>query len=205
LGEKAKSLINLVAIQASADQLTEASQRGAELIELQTQLCRDNAHKPEYQYNLAAAYNIMATVQGRLGQRPQAYSSFEQSQTIYGDLITIYPAIAAYRTGLWNTTYSLADFAISQQDWPRAREAYSQLINGICEPGSESLPTDSKLLAKAYLGQAMALQAIGSQVDSQACARLGAATIEPWKSTDPQGQEIFRRCLELAGESTAKR
>ncbi|MFM8253401.1 MAG: protein kinase domain-containing protein [Planctomycetota bacterium] len=205
LGEKAKSLINLVAIQASANQLTEASQRGAELIELQTQLCRDNAHKPEYQYNLAAAYNIMATVQGRLGQRPQAYASFEQSQAIYDDLITIYPAIAAYRTGLWNTTYSLADFAISQQDWPRAREAYSQLINGICEPGSESLPTDSKLLAKAYLGQAMALQAIGSQVDSQACARLGAATIEPWKSTDPQGQEIFRRCLELAGESTAKR
>jgi serine/threonine protein kinase len=197
VGEKAKSLINLVAILTSANQLTEASNRGTELIELQTKLCRDNPHHAEYQYGLAASFNIVASVRGRLGERTQAYSLFEQCQATYEELIAHHPTIATYRTGLINSIYSLADLAIAQQDWLRARDAYARLINSICEPSSESLPAESKLLAKAYLGQALALKALGIPADSETCARMGADTIKPWTNTDPQGQEIFRRCMAL--------
>lgn len=200
LGEKAKSLSNLVAILAAGNRLDEASIYGAELIDLQTKLCFTYPEQAEYSYGLAASLNIVATVLGRTGQTLQAFDYFDQSQAVYSELIHRNPTVPIYRMGLANACFAKAELSRLSYDWPRAIDAYSQAIEVIYSGMSSSPIAESSLLAKAYLGQAVAYKELGNLPISRACARLGAAAIEPWKDKDSLGQEILRRCLEAAAD-----
>ena len=200
LGEKAKSLSNLVAILAAGNRLDEASIYGAELIDLQTKLCFTYPEQAEYSYGLAASLNIVATVLGRTGQTLQSHDYFDQSQAVYSELIHRNPTVPIYRMGLANACFAKAELSRLSLDWPRAIDAYSQAIEVIHSGMSSSPIAESSLLAKAYLGQAVAYKELGNLPISRACARLGAAAIEPWKDKDALGQEILRRCLEAAAD-----
>ena len=198
LGEKAKSLINLVAILASANRLQEAITRGTELIEIQTKLSLEHPEQTEYGYSLAASLNIVATVLGRLGENSQAYDYFDQSQSVYFDLINRSPSVTTYRMGFVNNCMSKAEFAYRSRDLQLAIDTYSQAIEIIHSVRPLGTLAESKLLAKAYLGQASAFQEIGDHASSRVCAQLGADTIGACKDADVHFQEIFSKCSELA-------
>jgi tetratricopeptide (TPR) repeat protein len=196
VGEKSKSLTNLVAILANANRLDEAATYGHELIELQSRLNEENPNRSEFAYGFAASLNIVASVLGRRGQDEQATTYYDRSRKAYADLIQHNPQVHAYRMGLTNACLSKADFARARQNWQQAIEAYSQAIETIHNFKANSMAAESNLLARAYLGQAVAFKSLGQGAESQACAQLGAHSIMPWKDS-PQGQEILLRCLEL--------
>lgn len=202
LGEKSKSLTNLVAILASANRLDEAGTYGHELIELQSKIADENPNRSEFTYGLAASLNIVATVLRQLEEKEQAYEYFERSCSVYEELIRGAPHVNAYRMGLANARCSKADLALLRSDWQQANEDYSRAIESIHIFKSTSIASESNLLSRAYLGQALAFKSLGQVEVSQACAQLGAQSIMPWKDK-PQGQEILRRCLELSATSTA--
>lgn len=201
VGEKSKSLTNLVAILANANRLDEAATYGHELIELQSKLAQENPNRAEFAYGLAASLNIVASVLGKLGQDEQATTYYNRSRCAYADLIQHNPQVHAYRMGLTSACLSKADFARAIQNWQQAIEAYSQAIETIHNFKATSMALESNLLARAYLGQAVAFKSLGQFAESRACAQLGAQTIMPWKDS-PQGQEVLRMCLDLSTNST---
>lgn len=202
LGEKSKSLTNLVAILANSNRLDAAANYGHELIELQSKLANENPNRSEFAYGLAASLNIVATVLGQLERHEQAYEYFDRSCSIYGELIKGASGVNAYRMGLANTYCSKADLVLLRLDWKQAIEDYSKAIQTIHSFKATSMASESNLLARAYLGQAVAFKSLGQVEECKACAQLGAQSIMPWKDK-PQGQEILRRCLELSATSTA--
>ena len=201
VGEKSKSLTNLVAILANANRLDEAATYGHELIELQSKLAQENPNRAEFAYGLAASLNIVASVLGKLGQDEQATTYYNRSRCAYADLIQHNPQVHAYRMGLTSACSSKADFARAIQNWQQAIEAYSQAVETIHNFKATSMASESNLLARAYLGQAVAFKSLGQFAESRACAQLGAQTIMPWKDS-PQGQEVLRMCLDLSTNST---
>ncbi|MFM2013831.1 MAG: hypothetical protein RLZZ396_2615, partial [Planctomycetota bacterium] len=115
----------------------------------------------------------------------------------YLELTEKHPAVAAYRNGLINTVLSVAELATRNQSWSDAIDAYAKVIQQIVAKTPESSMSDSVLLSKAYLGQAMSFKQLGESKTSRICAELGRNTIESWKDRDATSQELYRRCSNL--------
>lgn len=76
-------------------------------------------------------------------------------------------------------------------------DAYARVIQEIATKVPLSTMSDSVLLSKAYLGQAMCFKQLGDLKTSRICAELGRNTIELWKDRDATSQELYRQCSKL--------
>lgn len=196
--EKAKSLSNLVSVLAKVQRLYEANAYGSELIDLKTQLYANFPGNADYSLSLAATLAIMGSVRGQLGLSDDSELLFEQSRSIYRELIARFPNVFVYRSGFANCLLSASDVASRREDWRSSIEYNSELIEAINGSFALAGPGESVLLGQAYFNQAVAFAKLGDLSTSRVCAQLGCNATVGWSTSDAYCQELLRRCSELA-------
>jgi tetratricopeptide (TPR) repeat protein len=195
--EKCKAISNLVAVLSSVNRFEEAISYGVELLQIESKLCRDYPDQTEYAYALAVASHILGFSHAKLGQYQEANAMLKLSEATYLDLIDQYPKDAMYYAGKIKTGLSVAELASLEQDWHVSIDTYTTVIQEVLDHSSSPPMDQSILLAKAYLGQALAFKALGRFYASRICAEIGRSTVEPWKDKDAVCKKLYLQCSEV--------
>jgi serine/threonine protein kinase len=198
--EKFKSMSNLIATLALLNRFSDATKYGEELMKLQVVISNESREQAELAYTFATSSHILAQVHTTLNQFEEATALLRQSQSTYLQLIESSPNVAAYHLGLANSKLLHGEITSRNLDWTQAIDAYANLIHEICSKRSFAFIPENLLLAKAYLGQALASRELGDSRLQRICTELARDILASRKDKDPVSLEIYNKSIQLLNE-----